>query len=312
VGFRFKRGRSISSEVTRIVDKQLALAVEELRAVGDPRSDKAIHEARRHVKKVRAVIRLVQPALGDSYYGANTRMRIVSRMLAPIADGEAVVDTMARLKQRYGTQLSRRTLVSIRTALVERSNRIDRKAQLDRVLPRAASILRRQRRRLEAWTMNTHGFRAIAPGLESSMRRARRAMRRAIAEPTAERYHVWRQRVKDLWLQVRLVERQGCRGLAVDRRRLEVLDGYLGEHHNVMLLEQVLTTEAIVSREQTARCLHILRLYQVELRHRANALGARIFAEKPRRFVRRVRRVWHRAGRTRTIAQVKTPWPRAA
>ena len=36
---RLKPGRSIASEVKRIVDKQLTLAIEELRAIGDRRSD---------------------------------------------------------------------------------------------------------------------------------------------------------------------------------------------------------------------------------------------------------------------------------
>jgi CHAD domain-containing protein len=306
VSYEFKPGRSISSEVTRLVDKQLALAVAELRSLGNPRSDAAIHEARRHVKKVRAALKLVQPALGDAYYPANTRMRLVSRMLAPIADGEAVVDTIARLKKRYGSQLPPRTVASMRAALVERSIRIDRKAELDRVLPRAGSILSRQRRRTGTLRLNAHGFRAVAAGLEASSRRARRAMRRAGVQPTAESYHVWRQRVKDLWLQVRLVDERCGHRLDSDQRQLEILDGYLGEHHNVMLLEQVLTREAIVSREQTARCLRVLRQYQAELRDRAHALGIRILEEKPRQFVRRVRRLWHAVERrARTTARMR-------
>ena len=61
MGFRLKTGQAVSSEVRRIVLRQLDRAVDELTAIGDPESDEAIHDARRRVKKIRAIIRLVRP-----------------------------------------------------------------------------------------------------------------------------------------------------------------------------------------------------------------------------------------------------------
>ena len=305
--FVLKPSRPIAGEICRNADKQLALAIRNLQKTGDRGSDDAVHNARRHVKKVRAVLRLVQPVLGDAYVDANARMRTASRMLAPIADGEAVVDTIARLRKRYGLRLTQRTLESIRKALLQRSARIDRKAALDRVLPQVAAVLREERRRLSRWTLHAHGFRAIEPGLEKSLRRARKAMKRVATRPTADRYHLWRRRVKDLWFQVRLIEARCGRKLTNDERRLEALDGCLGEYHNVVLLEQILIGEALVSRRETVRCLQLLRRYQSTLRHRATAIGQRAFAEKPRHAVRRVRRLWQAQPAARRTALRKGP-----
>ena len=58
MAFRLKQGASISNEVRRIVLKQLEAAISELHSVGDPQSDDAVHDARRRVKKIRAIIRL--------------------------------------------------------------------------------------------------------------------------------------------------------------------------------------------------------------------------------------------------------------
>jgi CHAD domain-containing protein len=309
MAYRFKWDRSVAGELRRIAAKQLALAVAELRAVGTPRSDDAVHEARRHVKKTRALTRLVQPALGSAYYAPNRRLRLASHMLAPIADGEAVVDTIARLDTRYG-RLPRRTASRLRAALLDRQARVDRKAALDRVLQKTAAILRVEQRRLATSTLNATGFHAVAAGLEQSARRLRKAAARAAAEPTAHRYHAWRRRVKDLWLQLRLLE--GCCGsaLANDVRRLEALDDCLGEHHNVVLLEQVLMTEPVVSRHETALCLHVLRRYQSALRRRAAALAGTLAAEKPKRFVRRIKRLWH--ARRQAHLAAKRRWRQAA
>lgn len=295
--YRLKPGRSLAADVRRIATKQLALAVGELRAVGDPKSDDIVHEARRHVKKTRALLRLVQSALGDAYYEANRPLRTANRMLASIADGEAMIDTLARLGRRYHDRLPRRTLNAVREGLLERERRIGRKAALDRVLPRVAAVLRRERARIAGCTLNASGFRAIAHGLERSARRARRAARRAERDPTVERYHAWRRRAKDLWLHVRLLEGRCGNKLTADERRLEALDGYLGEYHNVVLLERLLMDEALASRDQTARCLRLLRRYQAALRDKATAIGHTIAREKPRQFVRRVQRRWHAAKR---------------
>jgi CHAD domain-containing protein len=310
--YRLKPRRSVASEIKRIADKQLALAIDELRAVGDRRSDDRIHEARRHVKKVRAIFRLVQPALGDTYHTSTRRLRIANRMLAPIADGRAVGDTIAQLARKYRASRSQRALRSIHAALVRRAGRIDGQAELDRVLPTVAGILRRERRRLTDWTLNARGFHAVGPGLEKSMRRARKAMNRSLRHLAAHNYHIWRRRVKDLWFQVRLLEARCGAALIRDQRRLEALDGCLGEYHNVVLLEEILITEALVPRQPTACGLRLLRRYPAELRGRAASLGHRVFDEKPGHFVRRIKRLWDAPHPARAARAKERQWRPAA
>ena len=305
MSYRLTPGRSLTADVRWIVDKQLVTAISKLRSAGDHKSDEVVHEARRHVKKARALIRLVQSALGDAYYGSNRRLRVVNRMLAGIADGEAMVDTIVRLGQKYRDRLPRQTVAGLRAGLLERERRVGRKAMLDRLLPRVAELLRREERPVSTWTLNATGFRAVSHGLERSVRRARQAERRADAHPTVERYHAWRRRAKDLWLQVRLLEGRCRDKLLPDERRLEALDGFLGEYHNVVLLERILVNEGVASREDTARCLRLLRRYQAELRYRATTIGRAIAEEKPRHFVRRVHRYWHAANRAPAPAAAK-------
>jgi hypothetical protein len=300
----------LSAELRRIAGKQLTLAIRELRSVGDPQRDDAVHEARRHVKKTRALLRLLQSALGDSFRASNRRLRLASRLLAPIADGEAVVDTVDRIGARYRRGVPRATVAALRSALLEREARIDRKATRDRSLKRAADLLRAERRHIAGATLNARGFDAIAPGLERSVRRLRHTAARAHGEPSADAYHRWRRRAKDVWLQARLLEGRCARTLLADEKRLDALDGCLGEHHNVVLLERILIAEPLLSRRRTAQWLRILRRYRATLRRRAAALARTVDEEKPRAFVRRVRRLWRKAKQTPGAA--RPPWPHAA
>jgi hypothetical protein len=187
----------------------------------------------------------------------------------------------------------------LQSALVHRVHRVDWKAQADGVLPAVVEILRAERARAAAWALNGHRIGVMAPGLHRSVRRARKAMRRAEQHPTAEHYHAWRRRVKEVWYHMRLLNRCCGGKLAGDTRRLDVLDECLGEHHNVMLVEQILVKEALLSREASARCLRLLRRYQHRLRRRAAALGARALHEKPHQLIDRVDTLWRTASERR-------------
>src|SRR5687768_3805004 len=247
MAYRLKPGRAIGSEVQRIAEKQLELALAAMQGVGSPVRDKSTHRARRHVKKVRALVRLFQPSLGDSCRPATRRLRAVSRLLAPIADGEAVVDTIVRIRRKYPDEFPRPTFEAVHAGLMQLEFRADRKARFDRVLETATRLLSLEQKRIRLWRLNASGFRAVAPGLERSVRRARRAMALALEQPTDEHYHVWRQRVKTLWLQVRVLQARCGGRLAREEAQLERLDGCLGEYHNCILLAEVLTTEPLVS-----------------------------------------------------------------
>jgi CHAD domain-containing protein len=312
MAYTLKPDRSIRGEVRRLADKQLTLAIASMHAIGDPKGDQGIHEARRHVKKIRALVRLVRSSLGPASRSANKRLRRVNRLLAPVADGEAVVDTLARFDARYDHELPRRIIAAIRKGLVQRRIHIDQQARLDRVLPASLELLEAERQRVERWRPATGGFRAIKRGLRTSVREAKRAMALSLEHPTTEHYHSWRRRVKDHWFQVRLLEARCGNGLVEDERALEVLDGCLGELHNCMLLEATLTTDTLLRRQETARTLRLLRRYHLELRREAQQLGARIYRETPRQFVTRVKRAWRTAKETALAAKARTRWARAA
>jgi CHAD domain-containing protein len=291
VGFRLKSGESVSNDVRRIVLRQLDLAASELVSVGDPESDEAVHDARRRVKKIRAIIRLIRPVL-DKPFRSDPDLRRVSKMLAPVADGKGVIDTLNELLHRYRKQLPRKTAAAIRSDLIAREKQIDRKAAQDGVLQEAKKTLRLERDRVKRWKLSEDGFRAIAPGLKEGVRRARDGMVTAWLHPTAGNHHTWRRHVKNHWFHVRLLQGRCNGGLQPYQHQLEALDGVLGEYHNLVLLHEVLVSDSTLSRREVARCLRIVERYQRALRRNAQVLGMRIYDEKPRRFVRRVKRLW--------------------
>ncbi len=314
MAYRLKEGQRVGQEVRRLIDKQLAAAIALGEKVGDSKSADEIRQARRHVKKVRALIRLVRPALGARYKPMDRRLKAVNRLLGPIADGEAVVDTLDRLGRKY-PPLSGHTGAAIRAGLLAREARAGQRAKNSRIPRTMRRLLQAEQQRVQGWKNRIGGVRTIARGLERTTRDARRAMALTAVHPTTENYHSWRRRVKDHWLQVRLIQERCGNGLRGDAHRLERLDGVLGEYHNCVLLIQVLVDEALIPRADTAGVVRLIRRFQAELRRKALKTGAAIYQEKPEVFVKRVMRLWTLARARTTSAppsRSRAPWPRAA
>jgi hypothetical protein len=141
------------------------------------------------VKKIRAVIRLVRPALGKTSRVVDKDLRDVSRLLAPVADGQGIIATLDALKKRYNRLLPKTLVASLRTRLIDRGSQTDRQAASDHVLQAAAGALKVERRRIKQWQLRTDGFAALSPGLEASFRRARKGDAGGLEPPTGDHYH---------------------------------------------------------------------------------------------------------------------------
>ena len=292
MALRIGREQPIDAEARRIADKQLRLAIAGLGTPDLGDHDHRLHTARRHLKKLRALIRLFGPHLGPGAGHEQRRLRTTIRRLAAIADSEALVTTFGMLTHRYPGALPPATEAQLRAALRAREAEARRLADFAGTRRKVAAALVSALPRVRAWAVDARGVDAVAPGLKRSVRRGRRAMRRALARPTTRRYSRWRRRTKDLWFQMRLIESCTGGGLRQDQQRLEQLDGVLGEARNCALLADALSAGALASRRETAICLRLVRRYRSDLRREAAALAPLVHGDRPGDVVARVERLW--------------------
>lgn len=312
MAYRLDPEQPVADELRRVAEHQLTLAVARLTSAGDATPDGSVHAARRHIKKVRALIRLVRPALGRQYRGVDCRLRAVNRLLAPIADAQATVAMLTRVVWREGGDLPADVVARLRDSVVRRESMAYEDAALTDAFDTAAALLRAERDAIDTWRVRLTGFRAVSGGLRQTARRCRRAMGQAMASSPVEGYRTWRQFAKYHWLQVRLLKARCGGGLDLDERRLEALDGYLGDCRNCAILREVLISDSQLDRADAARGLRAVRRYERDRRRRARRLGAAIYAETPSDFVRRVERLWRATRRTRRTQPGGTRWPSAA
>jgi CHAD domain-containing protein len=293
--YRFKLGESMPQAVRRIVAEEMESAASQLDGNGEKKREEGIHEARKSVKKTRALLRLVAGELGDVRGKENTRLRDAGRKLSELRDAGAIVGTFDDLRAAYPKERGLAALETIRAGLVTRRDQAMDQAGIDARLQTMAKSLRGTTKRLKSWPLEKDGFAAIKDGLEASFRAGRRAMARARKRPRAENFHEWRKRAKDHWYHIRLIEPLWSDVMQAYEKSLKELETWLGDDHNLVVLREKLTSEPDLRADAKAAALAIRLIdrRQKELRKNALALGVRIYEEeKPREFTRRMKRLW--------------------
>ena len=94
---RFSPGRDLQAEIRRIAGKRMRSATDTLRDLSkDP--DEAVHDARKDLKKLRALLRLVRDGLGEVRYRKENRaLRNAGRALADFRDAAVRVELVEKL-----------------------------------------------------------------------------------------------------------------------------------------------------------------------------------------------------------------------
>ncbi len=293
MAYHLKRSESVAEGIRRIAREEIESAAGQL-SKGHRDRDEAIHEARKSIKKVRAVLRLVHPELGDTYYQETSYLRDVGRKLSLYRDAAAVIEILDSLEQKYRNRLKASTVESIRRGLLARKEQSEREADIQKALTEIAMSLRVAARRVKAWPLQTDGFPAIESGFEKMFRQGQKALIRAQKCPRPENYHEWRKRVKDHWYHARLLENLWNDIVQAYEKSLDDIQAWLGDDHNLVLLRAKIVAEADTygNDQELSPLLKLVDKYQKDLRAASVSLGRRIYEAKSRHVVRRMRQLW--------------------
>ena len=288
--YRLKRNEKPTAGVRRVASGRTADALEQLRDGSSEDFADAVHEARKDMKKLRAVLRLVRDDVGEDVYRCeNRRFRDAGRVLAGPRDAEVKLDTLDSLRRRHRDRLSDVSLRRFEDAL-----RSDRETAAREVgVDRAAAEIDAGREAIEDWPLRRDGWSLLAPGLECSYRRGRTRFAdvRKVASDGA--VHEWRKRVKDLQYQLRLVRNSWPDVIDVIADQAGELSDLLGEHHDLAVLrDDALTRRELFADDALGTLLEAIHVRQRDLADHALTLGRRIYAEKPKPFMRRLRAYW--------------------
>jgi CHAD domain-containing protein len=91
MAYEFKRDEPVANGVRRIVREELSSAAENVKVKKVRERDLAIHELRKGVKRVRALLKLLRPVLGDTYPAEAQAWRGLGQRLSALRDAGAII-----------------------------------------------------------------------------------------------------------------------------------------------------------------------------------------------------------------------------
>ncbi len=319
--FALLAGEPAAPGLQRIALGQLDLTIELLSTArnGGPDED-AVHETRKALKRLRALLRLLESELGaQAFARESAALRDAGRRLSGARDAEVLVSTLDALIERHPRRLARRRgVLELRARLSAERERAEARALGDTATRSEVLIeLYALRARVQAWRLSERpAIAMLEPGLRRVYRDGRRRYRRA-ERGKGERgraLHEWRKRVKDLRYAAEILDTrdESGRGKPGRRRRprseeihelaarADRLGEMLGEEHDLAMLAERVRGRGAAGGGRPGRrtrriLLELIARRRRKLRGRALREGARLYRRPPKRFVARVRRARRRA-----------------
>jgi len=314
MAFKFDIRESLRREIPRIARERIERVIESLSEKPQPGAE-SIHEARKDLKCLRAVLRLARGSInGEVRRRENIFFRDAGRSLSAARDSQALLEALQRLSRRRRNHLQETTpkqqpihefIEKIRGKIEQ--EKIDRLPR--EMLRKLVQELRGAKRRAGLWFDGT----ILQPGNEwgtfvgTGLRRTYRQGKNVVWQfemigqenASDETWHELRKCAKALGYQLRLLRPIWPGPINVLLREIDQLTDRLGDDHDLAVLRNRILNEPYSPSENqdSADTRHIFlqsldrqrRKLQLESLH----LARRIYVEKPGQFEHRLAAYWH-------------------
>lgn len=293
MAFRFKVDESVKKSFQRIGLEQIQRAQKQLDANVAPET--GIHEARKCIKRIRALLRLGRDGLGDQTFRAeNARFRAIAAQLAPARDDHVILQTALMLEADAGDE-ARAALARLRAAVLAHADGV--LTERGGGLAEASSALERAARRFRRLAIEPDEFATLAKGLTRTYRRGLKWFADAYARGDDEAFHEWRKCVQAHWRHMALLSKAWPAMFEARVALARDLSQLLGEDHDLAILKArlaALPSESL-SKADIEEIERIASDRQQALRRAARPRGQMLYAEKAKAHGSRIVALWQAA-----------------
>jgi CHAD domain-containing protein len=288
MGFRLKLREPLPDGLKRVFREQIDSG---LRLCRHPAKERGVtvHEVRKHLKKLRAAMRLAVGEVGKNQHAREDRcVREIGRLVSDLRDAQVRLQTLIQLRDEAAKKSEENPFPHIEELLsLERESFSAAFAGWQK---QAIPKLERVRERLAKWPLDRINWKQICGAVEKIYKRGQRGLAKTIRKPIPENFHAWRKRVKDIWYQLRILQPLNRLVLEEMAHDAEVLGELLGLEHDFDFLLARLEKESgdDALRDELAGLQKLIRKRGRRLCRDALELGRRFYAEPPKAFAKRI------------------------
>jgi CHAD domain-containing protein len=255
----------------------------------------AVHDYRKAMKRWRALLRLLQPFLGDEGQHRRIEARDFARELAGARDAQAAMEALEDLLESEAP-LSPRTIASIRGRLDEIRLGAEAATLTQAVRARLIIALENTATTIDGWPVDQVTFADLARELAKTYRRVRKDAPEDWRAAEPEVLHELRSRVVAHRYQMELVVPLWPKFGRVWVAEAQRLRDRLGSFQDLSVLHGFTKPHAALAPWRS-RLVPLILARQAVHAKAAQRIGGRLLAEKPRAFRRRLEALWEQERR---------------
>lgn len=279
---RVGKKEDVAEGLLRLILDDLQAAARDFRDAGS--REERVHRVRQRLKRVRTILRLLEPAFGDKAVAVRRELTETARLLSGARDADVVAasarDLAATTPPGDDFGLERVVL----TLDEEAARAHHERTPIGEVNRRLAAAIAA----VSAFKPDFDGEELVAAAIHLAYEKGRRLMGRAQSSLATPELHRWRKTVKQLWFLLRLArKRLPKRGERI-AAGLERLGEVLGQDNDHALLAEKLALSPVADMSLMAQ-LSLIAKRRNALEAEAFALGEKLYRDKPKDFLARLK-----------------------
>jgi CHAD domain-containing protein len=295
VAFQLRADEKANRGIARAARKQLKSATSRLS--GLPSGD-VVHDIRRRLKRVRALVRLADGSLGEKYCRQINRwIRDAGKPLNQLRDADVLMTALEKLVGGRDRRFDKASLAAVRAGLVRDRASAVHQSSHNAICESIAKKIRRARRAIDPGRFSSSGMKSVRRGLAATFGHARDAFRAALVDPSIANLHEWRKQAKYLANQVEFLRPLRPNLLRSTGESLDKLGELLGDDHDLAVLAQTVAAKQHDWQlgDVAEKLLLAIRERRMVLQQQAIALGQKVFSQPADGFVDRIRHAKQRS-----------------
>ncbi|MES2790156.1 MAG: CHAD domain-containing protein [Planctomycetota bacterium] len=295
---RLKPTTAVGPRTQKIVQREIDASLHNLSQdhFDEKQQDDAIHDIRKRLKKVRAVLRLVRAGLHQKTFRREKNcFRETAEPLRDVRDAQVLIETFDKLLRNSNDNLSLRACADFREFLETRKQQIcDQFWATSLHRHHVMRHLRHARRYLAAKQLSHLTWPVLRRGLKEVYIAGSQAFSIATTNQTAEHLHDWRKQVKCLWYQLQVLKPVWEKMQDEFGHELDQLAEILGDDHDLAMLHQVVMTEAIAGGHdaELEDLTVVIDRRRSELERAAFDLGRQVYRHRPKVLMQQIDDWW--------------------
>lgn len=295
MSFHFEHQEPLAVGARRVICGQVEAARQLLTGEEIDRK-KVVHETRKCFKKIRATLQLLDFNPPEKFVEESLRYRNMGQLLSNQRDADVLPETFDKLINDYTKHLEglmlrreRSFIISHARALLAGENFSRIKSELVRELEKAKSAVSDWR----FYKADSRMVTSIVPTVvKKTYSRAKDNFLTVCQNPSGDKMHNWRKRIKDLRYQSQLLCKTDLVFSSAYGKKLEKLAERLGEHHDLTLLHEEVSEHGPHARENLAveGFVDLIAMEQSRLEDEARQVGGELFRDTPATFIKHLGR----------------------